>query len=1792
MKTLFTTLFMVVAAIIVSKAQFNPTAEVDLQYPYTNVTSELSYTISQPDGDNAGVMTGVFEVEGASMDFEGLNIGDSIGNSTFTGNLLGFSDIIFSSKIIITELYEADSAQLVMVCYESNQPSSIGPGDTSNVIWAYNYPEMLKVESGMSSVFNLSNLVPYTSTVTINNFRTSFEPGNMTVDVFLYPTEGSTLSVSTDFELFDSANYGAAITGSQVNPVVATVEENVLAGATVKNKGVGMIPGGNVMVYLSIDGMLDPDEDLLLTTIPFDTLMGEETVAIENTTVFIPAEAPAGIVNYIFDLKINGPVEDGDISDNRGTYFAFVNQEGGEGGGTTSIITDCDIAVEDAEVDLEVVIPGNEIAVSSTLQNQGTELAYLSEMHLFLSEDETWDEEDMPIGEGIINTIIPPDSSISAADNSVLIAEDTPLGEYFVLLVQDPDNELEEDESERENNIAAVPLLVNRADYEVTELSAEPLRADTNLLFTGSMVNNEESLFGQSVKIDFYVNHNGASYYLDGSSVFMPTSGSTDFEILADYNVVPPCVYGNAQIIAKTDEDENIQETNEDNNFFSTNVYIEPINPDLAFDEEDGLEITLSTYEPGQSINISSKVKNQGSLSVTDPVNVSYYLSMDQTYDGDDVMVGETVHNGSLNCGNAYVDEFSGAIPGDIELGQWYLIAVADKDDNVSEHREFNNEHALELYITIDPDLAINNAVISPDPVGSDIEMTVNVDFENLSQGPFGTSHLRFFYSDDDSWNPEDDQEFGYSAFIESLEEGESRTEEVMLYVPDCLEEGTHYLIAVADYDDRILETDEDNNVLVFEFEKQAGDADFKLIEGRDGYWTYNLYGGRELHSPGGPWAFSPVIAGETTATGVTFFSRYDFSGDITIDYYLSKDSEIDAEDELLYTHTESGASCGSAVSVQNELTIPPLTEPGSYRIIFSVNTDESIPEVSYDDNLQSESILVIPSPLQANFSYEVSGNTVNFTNTSSGNVTNLQWSLGEGNSSSENDPSHDYSEVDNYNVCLTIQNTEKNYMARICKTIVMNADLPFADFSYQPGNGDFTFDFSDESTGDFDTWFWETSAGHTSNDQNPSFDFEQSGAYEVCLTVVNETTGKQSQKCISLSIGGNYSPLANFLYYLDIEENIADFHDLSTGQIDQWYWYFDDGAYRTYELQKDTIHHQFGNNGMYEVKLSTYREATQEQSSFTRDVQIGDNILNADFSYVVKTSTQTVLFDDKTTGSPNLWYWEFGDGTTSDEQNPEHVYDDFGSYYVTMHVFDEVTRQSDSKTYRVQVGDLECDANFNYVINDKNLATFTDRSRGKNLNNWYWDMGDGTTYNAARVQHQYTKPGIYEVKLTVTNNQGCSDTQVEVIQVGDAGCKAKFEQFVDLTTQEVEFTNTSLGNPTSVYWEFGDGNTSNEVSPIHTYPAPGNYNVRLTISGNGCSDSYTKRILVGDEGFDYEADFNFVVDGGTVSFFNQSTGSNITDFAWTFGDNKTSIEENPVHEYETSGYKEVCLTIFFSDGETTYSNTTCKYVLVDFGKSEYVLADFSYIVDGNTVELFDESLGKVDSWTWEFPDGSTVSAESATNTFDEAGYYPINLHVMNTGGGTQDTRTKLVKVGDVESTIKAMFRYEQDENAAMQINFNGMFYGDPSNFTWDFGDGNEESLALSPVHQYADSGYYDVCFTITDPIAGLEDTYCETIYVKSSAGIGENNLISEMKVYPNPAKNVAYLRFNLLQPAPLRISLMKMDGTVVSTFSNQTFRAGSHIEQLSITDMPNGIYFIRMQGQRTTITKKLVILR
>ncbi len=312
-------------------------------------------------------------------------------------------------------------------------------------------------------------------------------------------------------------------------------------------------------------------------------------------------------------------------------------------------------------------------------------------------------------------------------------------------------------------------------------------------------------------------------------------------------------------------------------------------------------------------------------------------------------------------------------------------------------------------------------------------------------------------------------------------------------------------------------------------------------------------------------------------------------------------------------------------------------------------------------------------------------------------------------------------------------------------------------------------------------------------------------------------------------------------------------------------------------------------------------------------------------------------------------YFWDFMDGTTSNDPDTEHTFTAAGTYDVELTVTDGGNlMDTDIITITVSGGSNlppTALAEATPLTGDAPLeVTFTGSNSTDDgtIVSYAWDFMDGGTSTDADPVYTFNTVGTYDVTLTVTDDGGLTDTDTITITVSDGGNQppvaiAEATPISGDSPLEVTFTGSNSTDDEGVVsylWDFMDGgNTSTDADPIYTFANDGTYNVTLTVTdAGGLTDTATVTIVVGMSANQppvavIEADPLSGVAPLDVSF----TGNNSMDdfgiitYEWDFGDGGTSSEVNPVHTFDTAGDYQVSLTVTDEGGLSNTDTVTIR---------------------------------------------------------------------------------------------------------------------------------------------------------------------------------------------------------------------------------------------------------------------------
>ncbi|MFM1875546.1 MAG: hypothetical protein RL266_1283 [Bacteroidota bacterium] len=534
------------------------------------------------------------------------------------------------------------------------------------------------------------------------------------------------------------------------------------------------------------------------------------------------------------------------------------------------------------------------------------------------------------------------------------------------------------------------------------------------------------------------------------------------------------------------------------------------------------------------------------------------------------------------------------------------------------------------------------------------------------------------------------------------------------------------------------------------------------------------------------------------------------------------------------------------------------LDDPNVSNPIFSGSNTTTFTVTGTDANGCSATddvqVTVFPLPV-ADFDDPLDdclGNSTIISDNSTGTGLIYAWTFGDGNVSADPAPINTYATAGTFNINLLL--TDVNGCQATASESVTIFPLPQPAMNIFDGQEFCEFEeiqFENQTVGSFANVIWDfgdnaflpafPNTQSTLNDPTFYYDNFAFSPYTVTLVIIDNNNCVNVQQTVIII---NDKPEAEFSSTIECEGNATEFTDESTvvlSNITGWDWEFGDNfgtstaqdpsyLYQqagTYQAQliaetdagcKDTVVHTVYVNPVPAVNISGIDTCLNDETSFTNSTIPQDNTITN-------------------------WDWDLGDGTAASGITTTHTYADHGTYTITL------TATTDSGCVAVGTTDVEvfpnpepafvlqtaegCTPHEVFFLDESTIATGA-------LSQYFWDLGDGTTSTSPNPVNTYADSGYYDISLSVTSAEGCN-TQISVANAVRANITpvARFnieEERLSMLDAELEMTQSSE-HALTWNWNLGDGTTSTDVIPEHTYLEPGDYDVVLQVTNGDCQD-------------------------------------------------------------------------------------------------------------------------------------------------------------------------------------------------------------------------------------------------------------------------------------------------------------------------------------------------------------------
>ncbi|MBS1772852.1 MAG: PKD domain-containing protein [Bacteroidetes bacterium] len=743
-----------------------------------------------------------------------------------------------------------------------------------------------------------------------------------------------------------------------------------------------------------------------------------------------------------------------------------------------------------------------------------------------------------------------------------------------------------------------------------------------------------------------------------------------------------------------------------------------------------------------------------------------------------------------------------------------------------------------------------------------------------------------------------------------------------------------------------------------------------------------------------------------------------------------------------------------------------------------------------------------------ANFSSNVTSGcspiVANFTDLSTNTPTSWYWDLGNGSTSTLQNPSTTYFTPGTYTVTLTATNANGSN-TKVSTNYITVAPSPIVAFTTDstpsctvPRTLLFTNNSVPGGSGTT-TYLWDFGDGTTSTSANPTKTYNAVGTYSVTLLVTN------GNGCTNSLTKTNYvsiiqKPTASFsgTNITGCTAPLTATFTNSSSNATSYAWDFGDGGTST----ASSPTHTYNATGSYNVRLiATNSIGCKDTLILTSYVTIGSPTASFYTSVTSTCTNQAVTFTNTSTPAGYTSSWNFGDFTSSTATSPSHSYTTGGTYTVLL----TVTRNgcTDTESHTVTVNPAP---SVNFTASPTNgcaipfTTTFTNSTTG--ATSYLWSFGDATTSTNASgsFTKTYSAFGNYTVKLVATSANGCKDslTRSSYIKVQTPTASITVGPYSGCAPVTVNFTaNVTTQIPVSNYtWNFGDLSTPVSCSSCstqsHTYSSSGTYTVTLTYTtGTGCTFTTTTSVQVSTKptaGF--TASPLSLCPGLPVSFSNSSSGA--STYLWLFGDNTTSTATNPTHTGYAMGVYTVTLIANNNGCRDTFTRT--NYITVNPPMANFGIT--KSCTNRMTVTLTDSSVG-ADTYSWNFGDGNTSTSSTfpITHTYASPGTYNISLQVYNSTYGCTHSVTKTVTVQPLVAQFSAndttLCKGQAVTLTATPSSIITSYY-----FDWGINGVAASYPTNVAIDNYPYSGVSTVKLVVTD-VNGCKDSLIKPNYIK-----------------------------------------------------------------------------------------------
>lgn len=821
------------------------------------------------------------------------------------------------------------------------------------------------------------------------------------------------------------------------------------------------------------------------------------------------------------------------------------------------------------------------------------------------------------------------------------------------------------------------------------------------------------------------------------------------------------------------------------------------------------------------------------------------------------------------------------------------------------------------------------------------------------------------------------------------------------------------------------------------------------------------------------------LIAYNTTGCSDTFLVQDLVQVGLVNGTILFTQDTICVGEKLLYTAVSTSDSavswswpcCGTSSNTDTDSILFSPTQTG-FQLVelilygFGGCTDTIVDSVYVDD---------IEAYFTQNMNYDCqTPSSVQFTSLSNAGtgISTWAWNFGDGSGSSAVNPLHAYMSEGVFYAELSVMSIGgclDQYTASL--PMVINSLEPTILPDVEKGCFPLTVMFAGGETHGFtdsiQTWTWtfdDPSSGalNTSNLQNPTHIFNDTGVYQVQLSIM-DSSGCVHDTSFQIMVGMPVQATFQVPQDTVCAKDPVLFFGYSTDSliIDEWVWTWTPGGLDSVQSGS----HLFSDTGFIDLMFIVGHHGCYDTTLADSVVYISPPVVLINQS-VDCSNPLDIMFQLVNKGA-HRWYWDFGDGSVdSNIINFTHTYAASGDYNVTVVAYNDSTGCDYTSSITVYVRQIQARYTPNDTITCNGQWVALDASTSIDASLFFFQIeGDTTLYQQMVFSYPFQDSGLFDVELVVEALNGCRDSLTKTFDVKYIKADFAFDTNGLCAPLPVQFWDSSYSDNgiASWAWNFSNGTFDSVQNPIAIYDQAGIFWPSLEVTDSiGCRILYqtSQPITAYGPVFQVTPSDSTPCIGQDVIFNNSSVNmaGGSLGYLWYFGDGDTSTQASPTHLYPDTGWYDVMLIghdPFYGCIDTLFADQMIhmqSYPIAGFYANPPFIGCFPDCI--NFLDSSFSTSSPIETWSWNFGDGTTFTSQADTisHCYISLGLFDVSL-IVTTQGGCADTLLKPDYIS-VYGPYASFHLLPDTLCKGDEVMFVVDSLYNVQEFDWDFGDG------------------------------------------------------------------------------------------------------------------------------------------